>query len=102
MPLNRNCTSGGWPAAAAFVNRGMTLFVSMSVGFTPTPLLSLNFASVSVIHFWMPTASCCPHHHIFSVAGPALWLPPPPPPPHAAARGPSPAASRPPAEYLSS
>src|SRR3954468_1194737 len=76
----------------------MTLSVDMSVGVIVLPVFVLNFAIVSCIHFWMPTASCWPHHHIFRVAGP-------PPlelellPPHAARSGPRLAAARPPAPY---
>src|SRR3954451_4016576 len=93
MPLKRNCTSGGWPAAAAFVNCGITLFVSISVALTLTPDCFSNFASVSFSHFWIPTASCWPHHHIFSVeARPAAR----------AASGPTAAAPTPPAVSRSS
>src|SRR5213594_3406307 len=102
MPLKRNCTSGGCPAAAAFVNCGITLFVSISVELTVIPVWLLNLASVSVIHFWIPTASCWPHHHIFRE--PALRLPTLPGAaraPREATRGPSAAAPRPPAVSLS-
>ena len=47
MPLNRNCTSGTLPTAAAFVNCGMTCEVSISVASTLEPVFALNFLTVS-------------------------------------------------------
>src|SRR5688572_2830822 len=67
MPLNRNCTSAGWPAAAASVKPGMTASVSTSVGSISPPSCSLNMAMVSSTHCWIPTASVSPHHHMSAV-----------------------------------
>src|SRR5215211_111679 len=109
MPLKRNWMSGGLPAAAAFVNCGITFDVDMSVGWIVFPVSVLNFAIVSLTHASIPTASCCPHHHIFSVAASALAPVPPlvalplsSPPPHAATMGARPVAATPPAVYLRS
>ena len=65
MPLNRNCTSGGLAGGRGLRElRDDLASVSISVGSISPPGWSLNIAIVSSIHFWMPTASCSPHHHM--------------------------------------
>ena len=49
------------------MNCGITWAVSISVGSTVTSSAVLKPAIVSSTHFWMPTASCSPHHHILMV-----------------------------------
>src|SRR3954453_10677583 len=72
MPLKKNWTSGTLPAAAARVNCGITCEVSISVADTETPFWALNLVMVSVIHFWIPTAPCWPHHHILMLLAEAV------------------------------